>query len=77
MAELADIVAWTAEDIAALRYEQARESLDVVVTALEDADVPLEDLMKLWEIGERLAAVCEGHLTRAQQRLEGTDTPTA
>lgn len=48
MAELAAIVAWGAEDIAALRYEQAREALDTVVTALEDADVPLEDLMKLW-----------------------------
>lgn len=77
MAELAEIVALKAEDITALRYEQAREALDVVVTALEDAEVPLEDLMKLWEIGERLAAACEAHLTRAKERLDSADSPTA
>jgi exodeoxyribonuclease VII small subunit len=76
MAELNEIVAWTAADIAALRYEQARESLDAVVTALEDADVPLEDLMKLWEVGERLAAACEAHLTRAKERLGSSDAVT-
>ncbi len=70
MTELAAIVAWTAEDIAALPYERSREALDVVVSALEDAEVPLEDLMKLWEIGERLAAACEAQLTRAKERLE-------
>lgn len=70
MAELSEIVLWSADDVAALRYEQAREALDVVVGALEDADVPLEDLMKLWEIGERLAVACEAQLTRAQERLD-------
>jgi exodeoxyribonuclease VII small subunit len=70
MTELAVIVAWKAEEIATLPYEQARESLDVVVSALEDAEVPLEDLMKLWEIGERLAAACEAQLTRAKARLD-------
>ena len=70
MTELTDITAWKAKDIAALRYEQARDALDVVVTALEDSDVALEDLMKLWEIGEALAAACEAHLTRAKERLE-------
>jgi exodeoxyribonuclease VII small subunit len=77
MAELAEIVALKAEDIAALRYEQARDALDVVVAALEDAEVPLEDLMRLWEIGERLANACEAHLTRAKDRLDAADSPTA
>lgn len=70
MAELTDITAWTAADIAALRYEQARDALDVVVNALEDSEVPLEDLMRLWEIGEQLAAACEAQLTRAKERLD-------
>lgn len=70
MTELTDITAWTADSIKALRYEEARDALDVVVAALEDSDVALEDLMKLWEIGEQLAAVCEAHLTRAQERLD-------
>lgn len=69
MAELNDIVAWSDAEIAALRYEAAREALDIVVTALEDAEVPLEDLMKLWEIGERLATACEAQLTTARERL--------
>jgi len=77
MAELETIVAWSAEDIATLRYEQAREALDVVVAALEDADVALEDLMKLWEIGERLANACEAHLTRAKDRLDAAGTANA
>ena len=70
MAEITDIVTWTAKDIAALRYEQLRDALDVVVTALEDGDIPLEELMKLWEIGEKLAAECEAQLTRARERIE-------
>jgi exodeoxyribonuclease VII small subunit len=38
--------------------------------------VPLEDLMRLWEIGERLANACEAHLTRAKDRLDAADSPT-
>jgi len=32
--------------------------------------MPLEELMKLWEIGEKLAAECEAQLTRARERIE-------
>jgi exodeoxyribonuclease VII small subunit len=70
MADIADMVKWTAKDVAELRYEQLRDALDEVVTALEDADMPLEELMKLWEIGEKLAAECEAQLTRARERIE-------
>lgn len=73
MADIADIVKWTAQDITALRYEELRDALDEVVTALEDADMPLEELMKLWEIGEKLAAECEAQLTRARERIEPKD----
>lgn len=76
MADAVDIVTWTDADIAALRYEQAKEALEVVVAALEDAEVPLEDLMRLWEVGERLASACEALLTRAQERLDAASTDT-
>jgi exodeoxyribonuclease VII small subunit len=76
MAELSDIMAWSPDEVSGLRYEQAREALDVVVTALEDAEVPLEDLMKLWEVGERLANACESLLSRAKERLDATATAT-
>ena len=74
MAEITDIVTWTEQHITALRYEDLRDALDTVVAALEDADIPLEELMKLWEIGEKLATECEAQLTRARERIEA---PTA
>lgn len=73
MAELETILAWTPEEVLALRYEQARDALDAVVAALEDAEVPLEDLMQLWETGERLATACEALLTKAKERLDAAE----
>ena len=73
MADIADIVKYTDKDIAGLRYEQLRDALDEVVNALEGADIPLEELMKLWEIGEKLASACEAQLTRAQERIQSDE----
>lgn len=70
MADIADIVKYTDKDIEGLRYEELRDALDEVVAALEGADIPLEELMKLWEIGEKLAAACEAELTRARERIQ-------
>lgn len=70
MADIADIVKYTDKDIEGLRYEQLRDALDEVVNALEGADIPLEELMKLWEIGEKLATACEVQLTRARERIQ-------
>ena len=70
MADIADIVKYTDKDIETLRYEQLRDALDEVVNALEGADIPLEELMKLWEIGENLATACEAQLTRARERIQ-------
>ena len=55
---------------AALTYEQARAALEDVVQRLEDKDLPLEEMMGLWERGERLAGVCEQHLAGARERLD-------
>lgn len=70
MADITDIVKYTDKDIEGLRYEQLRDALDEVVNALEGADIPLEELMKLWEIGEKLATACEAQLTRARESIQ-------
>ena len=49
-----------------LSYEAAKSALDEVVAALEDKDIPLDDMVKLWEQGEKLAAICEAKLAGAK-----------
>jgi exodeoxyribonuclease VII small subunit len=53
-----------------LSYEAAKSALDEVVALLEDKDIPLDDMVKLWEQGEKLAAICEAKLAGAKSRLE-------
>ncbi|MQA95536.1 MAG: exodeoxyribonuclease VII small subunit [Streptosporangiales bacterium] len=65
-----------------LSYEQAREELAEVVRRLENGGLTLEESLKLWERGERLAAICEEWLEGARAKLaaavaERTDTPAA
>jgi exodeoxyribonuclease VII small subunit len=57
-------------DIAKLSYEQARDELVSVVTALEQGGISLEDSIALWERGEALAARCDEWLIGAKARLE-------
>jgi len=57
------------DDIAALSYEQARDELVHVVTALETGAATLEESLALWERGERLAARCQEWLDGARERL--------
>ena len=59
-----------ATDKSNLSYEQAKASLDEVVAKLEDKDLPLDDMVALWEQGEKLAAICESKLSSARARLE-------
>jgi exodeoxyribonuclease VII small subunit len=57
-------------DIAKLSYEQARDELVSVVTALEQGGISLEESIALWERGEALAARCDEWLIGAKARLE-------
>lgn len=59
----------TADDVARLSYEQAREELVAVVQRLEAGQVPLEEALGLWERGEALAARCQSWLDEARNRL--------
>ena len=53
-----------------ISYEAAKSQLDEIVTRLEDKDLPLDDMVTLWEQGEKLAAICEERLAGAKARLE-------
>lgn len=57
-----------------LTYEEARQQLTEIVTALESGDTTLEEALDLWERGERLAAACARWLDGAQQRLDDAET---
>lgn len=56
--------------MAQLSYEQARDELTKVVSALEAGGVGLEESLKLWERGEELAAICQEWLDGARAKLE-------
>jgi exodeoxyribonuclease VII small subunit len=58
------------DDIKSMSYEQARDELAKVVTALEAGSVTLEESMNLWERGEALAKRCEEWLSGARKRLD-------
>ena len=53
-----------------LGYEQCRDELIDVVSALEQGGLDLDASLKLWERGEALARRCEQHLAGAQERIE-------
>jgi len=51
-------------------YEQARDELVAIVSALEAGGVSLEESIALWERGEELAAICQRWLDGARARLD-------
>jgi len=59
-----------------LSYEQARAELEEVVRSLDDPDLPLEEMMALWERGEALATLCEQRLEGARARFEAATRAT-
>lgn len=62
--------------MAKLSYEEARDELTKVVTALEAGGVGLEESLKLWERGEELAAICQEWLDGARAKLEAAKSET-
>jgi exodeoxyribonuclease VII small subunit len=50
-------------------YEQARDQLAELVKRLEAGGLTLEESLRLWEHGERLADVCNEWLEGARARL--------
>lgn len=60
---------WQGTPISELSYEQARDALVEVVAKLEGGDVPLEEALGLWELGEALGNRCQEVLDGAEARL--------
>jgi len=51
-------------------FEKNLESLDGIVGQLEDAELPLEKALELYEEGMRLTSVCQQQLEAAEGRVE-------
>jgi exodeoxyribonuclease VII small subunit len=51
-------------------FEKNLERLDSIVRQLEDADLPLEKALQLYEEGMRLSEVCHKQLQEAEGRVE-------
>ena len=51
-------------------FERNLERLDAIVHQLEDADLPLEKALQLYEEGMQLSEVCHKQLEEAEGRVE-------
>lgn len=60
----------TAQDIAAMSFEDALRALEDVVRKLEGGEVPLDESITLYERGEDLRKHCQARLDAAQARIE-------
>jgi exodeoxyribonuclease VII small subunit len=52
------------------RFEEALGRLEQIVQSLEKGDLSLEDSLKLYEDGIRLARLCHAKLEEAEGRIE-------
>jgi exodeoxyribonuclease VII small subunit len=51
-------------------FEKNLERLDAIVRQLEDADLPLEKALQLYEEGMKLSEVCQKQLREAEGRIQ-------
>ena len=51
-------------------FEKNLERLDSIVRDLEDAELPLEKALELYEAGMKLTGVCQQQLEAAEGRVE-------
>lgn len=51
-------------------FEKNLERLDAIVHQLEDADLPLEKALQLYEEGMKLSELCHKQLEEAEGRVE-------
>lgn len=51
-------------------FEQAVERLEKIVADMENAELPLDELLKKYEEGSRLARICSQKLEEAEKKIE-------
>lgn len=56
--------------MATLKFEVALEKLENIVNDLESGDVALEDALKKYEEGIKLARNCQAQLDEAEQKIK-------
>ena len=52
-----------------ISYEDAMKRIDEIVDCLEKGEVPLDDALKLFEEGTKLANFCNSKLNAAEQKF--------
>lgn len=57
-----------------MTFEQAKEKLDGIVEKLSDGNLPIEEMVKLYEEGAGLSRYCLGLLAQYEERLEKVDS---
>ena len=58
------------QEVKEMPFEQALKKLEGIVENLENGDLGLEDALKQYEEGVRLADLCSKRLTEAEKRVE-------
>lgn len=58
-------------------YEEAMEKLEQIVSRLESGDATLDESLKLFEEGTKLAAFCSKALDAAEQKITTLAQATA
>ncbi len=53
-----------------ITFEQAMSRLEQIVKALEGGNVPLEDLIKLFDEGTNLVKLCTERLDKAEEKVK-------
>ena len=52
------------------KFEEALQKLEATVAKMEEGDLPLEEALKEFEEGVRLAKFCTGKLDEAERKVE-------
>ena len=53
-----------------LPFEEALKQLESIVETMESEDLPLETLLAKYELGTRLAKVCQDKLAEAEVKIQ-------
>ena len=56
-----------------IKYEQALNRIEEIVTALENNDVSLDDALALFEEGTKLTAFCNKNIEAAKAKITEID----
>ena len=52
------------------KFDEALQKLETIVTQMEEGDLPLEETLKAFEEGVRLARFCASKLDEAERKVE-------